>query len=139
MNARRAVLLALSALTLAGCQPSQPVCPPPAGTPERLAAPAPTALPAAGPDQPAGLIPVEIGGRTIAVDQIISGPICNGAWSGAVYVTCDVQVLPWEGQPTFLEDCELSIAPDTVVYVAYHSDAPYYNGCSCHLGEASRP
>jgi len=135
MNARRAVLLALSALTLAGCQPSQPFCPPPAGTPERLTAPAP----AAAPETASAPVSVEIGGQAVAVDQIISGPLCDGDWRGTVYVTCDVRVLSWEGQPTFLEDCDLSIAPDTVVYVAYHNDAPYYNGCSCHTGEISQP
>jgi hypothetical protein len=82
---------------------------------------------------------VEIGGSTVDVDQIVSGPLCNGAWSGTVYVTCDVQVLPWDEQPTFLEDCDLSIAPGTVVYVAYHNDMPYYNGCSCHTGQISQP
>ena len=56
-----------------------------------------------------------------------------------MYVTCDVQVLPWEDQPTFLRDCDLDIAPETVVYVAYHHDEPYYNGCSCHTGEIAEP
>jgi len=82
---------------------------------------------------------VEIGGRTVTVDQVVDGPLCDGAWSGTVYVTCDVQVLPWEELPTFLKDCDLEIAPDTVVYVAYHGDAPYYNGCSCHTGEIAEP
>ena len=79
------------------------------------------------------------GGRAVLVDQIIRGPLCNGSWSGTVYVSCDVQVLPWEELPTFLEDCDLEIAPDTVVYVAYHGDVPYYNGCSCHTGEIAEP
>jgi hypothetical protein len=26
-----------------------------------------------------------------------------------------------------------------VVYVAYHNDAAYYNGCSCHTGEIADP
>jgi hypothetical protein len=82
---------------------------------------------------------VEIAGRTISFDQVVSGPLCNGAWSGTVYVTCDVQVLPWEELPTFLRDCDLAIAPGTVVYVAYHNDTPYYNGCSCHTGEIAEP
>jgi hypothetical protein len=56
-----------------------------------------------------------------------------------VYVTCDVEVLPWEAQPTFLKGCDLSIEPDTIVYVADHYDAPYYNGCSCHTEEAGEP
>jgi len=51
-----------------------------------------------------------------------------------VYVTCDVQVLEWKDRPTFLEDCDLVIEPGTVVYVAAHNDAAYYNGCSCHTG-----
>jgi len=29
----------------------------------------------------------------------------------------------------------LNIAPNTVVYVAAHNDAPYYKGCSCHTGQ----
>jgi hypothetical protein len=82
---------------------------------------------------------VEIAGRTVTVDQVVNGPLCDGAWSGTVYVTCDVQVLPWEELPAFLEDCDLEIAPDTVVYVAYHGDAPYYHGCSCHTGEIAEP
>ncbi len=51
-----------------------------------------------------------------------------------MYVTCNVQVYPWEEQPTFLKDCNLTIEPDTVVYVAAHGDEPYYKGCSCHIG-----
>jgi len=98
-----------------------------------------TALPTEAASPAPARIPMEIGGRTVNVDQVVSGPLCNGTWSGTVYVTCDVQVLAWEDQPTFLDGCDLSLAPDTVVYVAHHSDAPYYNGCSCHTGEAAQP
>lgn len=73
------------------------------------------------------------------VDQVVEGPLCNGSWSGTVYVTCNVLVYPWNEQPTFLKDCDLSIASDAVVYVAYHNDTAYYKGCSCHTGEIVEP
>lgn len=82
---------------------------------------------------------MEIGGRSVRVDQVIRGPLCNGTWSGTVYVTCDVQVLPWDDQPTFLKDCNLRIETDTIVYVADHHDTAYYHGCSCHTGVAVEP
>jgi hypothetical protein len=131
MRAHHVLLLGLALPLLSGCGGSSPACPP-------KVSPAPNATesqaePSLAPTR------VEIAGRTVTVDQVVHGPLCDGAWSGTVYVTCDVQVLPWEEVPTFLEDCDLEIAPDTVVYVAYHGDAPYYNGCSCHTGELAAP
>jgi hypothetical protein len=126
----------LMLLLLSACQSQPSVCPQVTGTPgyltippEELAAP----LSAASPTQ------VEVNGRTIQVDKVVEGPLCNDAWSGTVYVTCNVQVYPWEESPTFLKDCSLSIAPGTVVYVAYHNNTAYYNGCSCHTGEIAGP
>jgi hypothetical protein len=81
-------------------------------------------------DSPAEM---EINGKMTTVDQVVSGPLCTGQWSGTVYVTCDVQVARWEDKPLFLKDCKLSIEPGTVVYVAYHNETAYYNGCSCHV------
>ena len=78
---------------------------------------------------------VEINGKTTTVDKVISGPLCNDHWSGTIYVACNVQVARWEEKPLFLKSCKLSIEPGTVVYVAYHNDAAYYNGCSCHVNE----
>lgn len=77
---------------------------------------------------------LDIKGKTITFDRVISGPICNDTWEGTVYVTCDVQVLKWDKKPTFLSDgCDLKIKPETVVYVAAHNNSPYYKGCSsCH-------
>lgn len=133
------LLVGLPILLLSGCRASSPACPPPTGLPP-LTSSSPQPAPSIAPSE-ASLTPpqVEIGGRTVTVDQVVDGPLCGGTWSGTVYVTCDVQVPPWEDQPTFLEDCDLDIAPDTVVYVAYHGDAPYYNGCSCHTGEIAEP
>lgn len=139
MRSKHALLLGLGLLLLSGCGESSPACPPPTGTPEFLDFPPPTALPISALDLARDPVAVEIRGGTILVDQIVRGQLCNGAWSGTVYVTCDVQVLPWEELPTFLRDCDLDIAPDTVVYVADHYDAPYYNGCSCHTGEIAEP
>ena len=121
-------------LFLAACEPQDPSCPQTTGTPRYLTVP-PEALPTYMPELVAAPITMEIAGRTIAVDKVVEGALCNDTWSGTVYVTCNVQVYPWVEQPTFLNDCNLSIAPDTVIYVAYHNDTPYYNGCSCHTGE----
>jgi hypothetical protein len=71
----------------------------------------------------------------MTVDRVVSGPLCNDRWQGTVYVGCEVQVLEWSETPLFLKDCDLTIEPGTVVYVADHNDAAYYNGCSCHTGE----
>ncbi len=78
---------------------------------------------------------IKINGKLITFDKVVEGPLCNGKWQGTVYVGCNVQVLEWEEEPLFLKDCNLSIAEGTVVYVADHNNAAYYNGCSCHTGQ----
>jgi len=128
-----AVLLIL----LSGCQPAKPACPPMVGTPQYLTSPL-TELMATPGSSPTPAT-VKIGGQTITVDKVIEGTLCNDVWSGIVYVTCNVQVYQWEEQPTFLKNCNLTIATGTVVYVAYHNNAAYYNGCSCHTGEIAGP
>lgn len=130
---RRSLLLCLVLIgvLLAGCGRAEPFCPRPAGTPHYLAG-APELLPT--PRPAAGPVEVEIGGEMVAVDRVVEGPLCNDSWSGTVYVTCAVQVYPWEGQPTFLKECNLTIEPGTVVYVADHRNEPFYKGCSCHEG-----
>ena len=138
MSLRHALLLSLALLVVSGCSESSPACPPTV-SPAPGSGSSPADVTMATREPPVAPAQVEIGGRTVTVDQVVDGPLCGGAWSGTVYVTCDVQVLPWEELPTFLEDCDLEIAPDTVVYVAYHGDAPYYNGCSCHTGEIAEP
>jgi hypothetical protein len=69
------------------------------------------------------------------VDEVISGPLCNDSWSGTVYVTCDLQIPPWDKeseQALFFQDCDLEIEEGTIVYVEAHGSQPYYQGCSCH-------
>jgi hypothetical protein len=120
----------------AGCQEATPVCPPVTQTPQYLTTP-PGQLPT--PTPASELHPVVIGRRETKVNKVVSGPLCNDRWSGTVYVTCDVQVYPWVEEPTFLKDCQLNIEPQTVVYVAYHNNTAYYNGCSCHTGLTPEP
>jgi hypothetical protein len=123
-------------LFLSGCGKPEPACPVGAGTPTRLTL-SPAELPSPTPG--AAPIEVEIGGRLVRVDKVVEGALCNDTWNGTVYVTCNVQVYDWQETPTFLKNCNLIIAPDTVVYVAYHNDTAYYKGCSCHTGEIAEP
>jgi hypothetical protein len=99
----------------------------------------PNELPPPTPSSANQPVVMKIGGKSIAVDKVVEGPLCNDTWSGTVYVTCNIQVYPWEKSPNFLQSCNLKIEPDTVVYVAYHRDKAYYNGCSCHTGEHTKP
>lgn len=79
-----------------------------------------------------------IGRQEIVFDEVISGTLCNDTWSGTVYVSCDLQIPAWrvegndEVDALFFQDCDLEIAPDSIVYVEAHGDQPYYQGCSCH-------
>ena len=131
MSKPLALCLCLLAVLAASCGQQTPFCPRPDGTPHYLSIP-PELLPT--PQSASGPTEVEIRGRTVAVDRVVEGPLCNDSWSGTVYVTCGVQVYPWEGQPTFLKDCNLTVEPGTVVYVADHNDEPFYKGCTCHNG-----
>ena len=83
---------------------------------------------------------IEIGGKMVEVDRVIHGPLCNDAWQGTVYVDCDVQVAAWDEElgPFFLDGCDLTVEPGTVVYVASHNNTAYYKGCAvCHTSEGS--
>lgn len=132
------ILAGVTLLLLPACQKQESACPPATGTPHYLTVP-PETLPTPFPETNSSPISMEIGGGTINVNKVVEGPLCNDTWSGTVYVTCNVQVYQWEEQPTFLKNCNLSIAPGTVVYVAYHRDTAYYNGCSCHTDEIAGP
>ncbi len=127
-------LLVLSTLMVA-CQPKAPACPAATADHKYLAA-RPTevlSLPTPGPSPTPAI--VDINNRAVSVSKVVTGPLCNDTWQGTVYVGCDVQVRQWVDQPLFLEGCNLSIEPGTVVYVAAHNNAAFYQGCSCHTGE----
>jgi hypothetical protein len=130
----RLLLLTLisSALLMSSCAEKQ-VCPTPGEDKHYLSQEDLVSLDASSSEQSSA--EVSIGGKTMMVDKVVTGPLCSGHWEGTIYVGCDVQVVEWVETPLFLKDCDLSIEPGTVVYVAYHNDAAYYNGCSCHTGE----
>lgn len=136
MKIRSILILCALLLLVAGCQGATPVCPPVTGTPEYLTT-SPDKLPT--PTPALGQFKVGIGRSEMQVDKIVEGPLCYDTWNGTVYVTCDVQVYPWVEEPTFLKDCQLNIEPQTVIYVAYHNNTAYYNGCSCHTGITPEP
>jgi hypothetical protein len=125
-------------LILSGCQ-SKPVCPMSTEPRQYLTLEDIQTQPALSTPSPTSPVEMKINGTRVTVDKIVTGPLCNDTWQGTVYVGCDVQVLEWEEEPLFLKDCRLSIAEGTVVYVAYHNNAAYFNGCSCHTGEVPAP
>jgi hypothetical protein len=130
---RNRILFAITMLLLCSCQ-AQAICSNEDSavsrylTAEELASQPPPA-PLAAPVQ------MKINGQEILVDRVVEGPLCNDAWQGTVYVSCDVRVRAWKETPLFLQGCNLSIAPGTTVYVADHNNAAYFNGCSCHTGQ----
>lgn len=144
LHFRHSFLLSILLLfILTGCARKQTVCPSNEGTPqavleieELIKSPAPEAI-------PTGPVQVMIRGRKMNVDKVVNYPLCNDNWKGTVYVGCDVRVAKAEldanSNPLFLKGCNLKIAPNTVVYVAAHNDAPYYKGCSCHTGISPEP
>ena len=133
MKFKQGVLFSLVLFLVAACQPSSPACSPKSVTylQDVNSSPASDAQDSA----PTAEHLVEINGQQMLVDKVVRGTLCSGSWSGTVYVPCQIQIYAWEDNPDFLENCDLSIAPGTVVYVAAHNDEPYYQGCSCHTGE----
>jgi hypothetical protein len=75
---------------------------------------------------------VEIGSRTVSVDKVVHGLLCDDVWSGTIYVAADVRVNPWVDEPAFLRDCNLEVRAGTIVYVAAHPGETFYKGCTCH-------
>jgi len=136
MRCRTIVFLTLILLLASAC--TADACPPDSIQYVGSASALPVSADAEAP--PTAPSAIRIGGKTVEVDRVIHGPLCNDTWRGTVYVACDVQVVAWDkdGEPTFLDGCDLVIEPDTVVYVAAHNNAAYYKGCaSCHATQAS--
>ena len=123
------LLICLLGLLLTACQAeSKSVCEDGALTYQPRSTPFP-----ARPEEPAGPQEVEINGKLVKFEQVIQGPLCNQAVSGKVYVACRVQVYAWEKAPNFLDGCNFQVAEGTVIRVAAHNNAEYFNGCAaCH-------
>jgi hypothetical protein len=135
MKLHLALGLIFFAGVVAACQPAKPACP--EGSITYL--PEAASFGETAGDTPAsGSSLEEIGGKMLAVDQVVHGPLCNQTLNGTVYVACDLQIVAWADKenPTFLKDCDFHVMPGSVIYVAAHNDAAYYQGCSCHTGEA---
>jgi hypothetical protein len=84
-------------------------------------------------------VEIQIRNRSVMVDKIVHGFVCDDIWSGTVYVDCDVEVPEYEvvsdEEANFFLGCDLQIEEGTVVYVAFHNDEAYYKGCSCHTND----
>lgn len=83
-------------------------------------------------EPPSNPVEVEIKGKTMLVDRVIHGPLCNDNWRGVIYVDHDVQVAVWKEEPTFLRDCDFIVEENTIVFVASHNDEQFNKGCMCH-------
>lgn len=133
MKIHAAIWILLVLTLLSGCQPAEPVCPP--GSIEFVDSAALIAQPA--PEIPAGPQDVEIRGKLVTFDQVVTGPLCNNDLAGKVYIACDLQIAEWEEVPNFLDGCSFNVAEGSVIYVAAHNNTAYYKGCaSCHVGGA---
>jgi hypothetical protein len=120
-------------LLAAACQPTAPACPP--GSITYLSNSSPINSPGDQSADPNVKQLVEINGQELLMDQVVKGMLCDGSWSGNVYIPCQIQIYEWQENPDFLKNCELVIEDGTVVYVAAHHDQAYYQGCSCHREE----
>lgn len=132
-----ALIFTLLALITSTCQSRAPVCPPDSITYSTVTISQSASTSQENPAKSPTPMRVEIDGQEMLFDDVIHGALCGEEWQGTVYVACDLQLAVWEEEPTFLEGCELEIAPGTVVYVAAHNNDPYYQGCSCHTGEGA--
>jgi hypothetical protein len=137
MKIYTALLIASSVLFFSACERKAIVCPEGSVTylPDPESFPK---LPAAGnPAQASGPVTVEIKGKKMEVDRFVEGPLCNIKLSGKVYVGCNIQIPGWdkEENPVFFKNCDFSVEPGSVIYVAPHNDAVYKKGCACHTGE----
>ena len=131
----KSLLLLIFVLLVSSCQSKNTVCTAERGVPQQISDQAQVPLRTAAPGPAPAPSIVTISGKQVMVDKVVQGPLCNDAWHGKVYVDCDIQIAAWEETPAFLSDCDLEIAPGTIVYVAAHNDAAYYKGCSCHTAE----
>lgn len=124
------LLLMPYVLLIASCLPT----PPPELLVTRTPQPAPTSIASLAQDADPSATPamVEIGGRTISVDKVVHGLLCDDVWNGTIYVAEDVRVNPWVDEPVFLRECILEVRAGTIVYVAAHPGETFYRGCTCH-------
>ena len=134
-----ALLLAFFVLFLPACQRKKTVCPEGSVTYVSDKAAFPPASAAVQPGQTASPVTVKIKGKDVEVDRLIEGPLCNEHLSGRIYVGCNLQIARWEKKPAFLKECDFTVDPGAVVYVAAHNDQVMLKGCGCHTGKLQTP
>jgi hypothetical protein len=79
---------------------------------------------------------VEIKRKMKDIDHFVSGQLCNNHLEELVYVGCDIEIYAWEDKSNFLDDCNFTVEPDAIIYVAAHNNTAYYKGCnSCHMSD----
>jgi hypothetical protein len=79
---------------------------------------------------------VEIKRKMKDIDHFVSGQLCNNHLEGLVYVGCDIEIYAWKDKSNFLDDCNFTVEPDAIIYVAAHNNTAYYKGCnSCHMSD----
>jgi len=132
---RKLILLGMVCLvSLSACGRPEPVCLPGTIIYSTDAADFPAlSTPVEPAPQP---VSVQIGNKDVEVDRVISGPLCNDHLRGVVHITCDLVLKEWADKPNFLDGCDFTVEPDTIIYVASHNNDAYYKGCgSCHISE----
>lgn len=129
MKLKFVLIFIVSVFGLTACQPAEPICDEDTIRYVDSALQLPT-LPSSPQKNPGE---IEIKGKMISFDDIVSGPLCNNHLSGKVYITCDVEIVAWETAPNFFDGCDFFVEPGSQVYVASHDNTVYYKGCdSCH-------
>jgi hypothetical protein len=128
------VIIAIAlGIGLSACQPACPpdsiryISPPPAGVAVEASVTAPP------PSQPQEIeIRSLFGTKSITVDEVIEGYLCDDTWRGTLYVTCNIEIPAWEEEAYFFQECDPIIEPGALIYVAAHNDKAYSQGCTCH-------
>jgi hypothetical protein len=126
-------LLFLCVVGLSACKTAEPYCPPGSITYHSSASELPDSDSQIDAASSMDDKIIDINGKEIEFDTVIHGPLCNNTLSGTVYVACDIEIPRWQGKPNFFKECEFTVEPGTVIYVAAHNNTAYYKGCaSCH-------
>ncbi len=132
-------LLIVLTLTLSACKPASPLCD--EGSIQYRSSDELIALGTSGvgiDGSGDSAQELEINGRIVQFDQVIHGPLCNNHLAGTVYIACDIEIADWKDKPNFLDGCDFEVSPGSVVYVAAHKNAAYYQGCDfCHVSHAT--
>ena len=123
------LLILLSMILLSGCMDARSLCSPGMIKYNDRTNPFPEIVKQTNNPQQ-----VEIRGKPMDFDHVITGQLCNNDLKGKVYIGCDIEIYSWDTKSTFLDGCDFNVASGSTIYVAAHNNTPYYKGCdSCHM------